>query len=69
MGLSVNRRDTEQMGTLGSHLVMGLALDLLLVSQKIRKKILKERRKKVAPEESKRLTEQRVSCSTGSRQG
>lgn len=40
--------DTEQMGTLGPHLVMGLASDLLSVSEKIRENSLKERRKKIA---------------------
>lgn len=52
--LSWSRRrshsDTEQMGTLGPHLVMGLVPDLLSVSEKIRENILKERRKKIATE-------------------
>lgn len=39
---------TEQTGTLGSHLVMGLASDLLSISRKIRENILKEKRKKIA---------------------
>lgn len=42
--------DTEQMGTLGPHLAMGLASDLLSVSETIRENILKERRKKIATE-------------------
>ena len=40
--------DTEQTGTLGSPLVMGLASDLLSISEKARENVWKERRKKIA---------------------
>lgn len=40
--------DTEETGTLCSHLVMGLASDILSISEKIRENSLKERRKKIA---------------------
>lgn len=60
------------MGTLGSHLVMGLASDLLSVSEKIRENSLKERRKKIATEKQSKGAGRKRSevCGTkGSRNG